>query len=153
MFATHEKEEKLTPVTARLGFESSGVKRSSHDASHDAVSKIDTHSLRRALAEWMIADGLPFYAIEGRGFHNLMNLLRPDSSSSRRAAAAAKSLQRVWRVWRLSTLYRRSHGIHGVHSSVVGILLEGRNTRNTLCGTEYFWCRNTFCFGCIPNTA
>ena len=78
MFATHEKEEKLTPVTARLGFESSGVKRSSHDASHDAVSKIDAHSLRRALAEWMIADGLPFYAIEGRGFHNLMNLLRPD---------------------------------------------------------------------------
>ena len=99
MFATHEKEEKLTPVTARLAFESSGVKRSSHDA----FSKFDTHSLRRALAEWMIADGLPFYAIEGRGFHNLMNLLRPDSSSSRRAAAAAKSLQRVWRVWRLSS--------------------------------------------------
>jgi len=71
--STQEKEEKITPL-ARLGFESSGVKRSSSDA----FSKVDAPSLRRTMAEWLIADGLPFYAIEGRGFHNLVKFLRPD---------------------------------------------------------------------------
>jgi hypothetical protein len=61
-----EKEEKPKPGPSNV------VKRSSAD------TKIEPHSLNRRLAEWIVADGLPFHAIEGRGFHNLMNLLRPD---------------------------------------------------------------------------
>ena len=70
---TKEKEEEnLIPTSAlRLG---STPKRSSSDM----CSNVDPQSLRRVMAEWIIADGLPFFAIEGRGFHNLMNFLRPD---------------------------------------------------------------------------
>ena len=41
-------------------------------------TEIDPQRLKRVLAEWLIADGLPFHALEGRGFHQLVTLLRPD---------------------------------------------------------------------------
>ena len=51
------------------------VKRSS-----SSFAEITPQSLLRALAEWIIADGLPFNALEGRGFFQLITLLRPDLS-------------------------------------------------------------------------
>ena len=63
---SEEKDEKPSqPV--------SSAKRQAPDH-----TEIDPQRLKRVLAEWLIADGLPFHALEGRGFHQLVTLLRPD---------------------------------------------------------------------------
>ena len=60
------KEDKKLPVTAKRSF--------------DAM-EVDSKCIKRVFAEWLIADGLPFNALEGRGFHQLLTFLRPDIES------------------------------------------------------------------------
>ena len=43
--------------------------------------EVDSKCIKRVFAEWLIADGLPFNALEGRGFHQLLTFLRPDIES------------------------------------------------------------------------
>ena len=66
LLTQQEKPEDTRQITPT-------VKRSS-----SSFAEITPQALLRALAEWIIADGLPFNALEGRGFHQLMTLLRPD---------------------------------------------------------------------------
>ena len=63
---SEEKEEKpLQPFTAKR----------LHAPAH---TEIGPTTPKRVLAEWLIADGLPFNALEGRGFHQLFTFLRPN---------------------------------------------------------------------------
>ena len=72
VFTKPEEKAKTKPVLPC----SSAIKRP--HPSVDIMPELDAQRLKRVLAEWLVSDGIPFNALEGKGFHHMVTFLHPN---------------------------------------------------------------------------